>query len=156
MVIKRSHGRCQKVSHNFLTTPNVLLSNTVIKNIPKILFLESLFLVFSLKVNLTMTVSINNDCSNESSYPLITRYWYYKKKIIHSFKNIYFSKNTKNCFAYISATKYPTEDVLYSKGMGGHLLSPHIKIFSVALLLLFYNFSFPCDFMFQEHISAPH
>ena len=42
------------------------------------------------------------------------------------------SKNTQNCFAYNSITKYRSEDVLYSKRTGGHPLSPHIKIVVVA------------------------
>ena len=38
-----------------------------------------------------------------------------------------FFKNTQNCFAYNSATKYCSEAVLYSKRMAGYPLSPHIK-----------------------------
>ena len=37
------------------------------------------------------------------------------------------SKNTQNCFAYNSATKYRSEAVLYSKRTAGYPLSPHIK-----------------------------
>ena len=45
-----------------------------------------------------------------------------------------FFENTQNCFAYISATKYQLENVLYSKGTAGYLLSPNIKTFAVAFL----------------------
>ena len=44
------------------------------------------------------------------------------------------SKNTQNCFAYISATKYCSEAVLYSKRTAGYPLSPHIKTITVAFL----------------------
>ena len=39
-----------------------------------------------------------------------------------------FFKNTQNCFAYNSATKYRSEAVLYSKQTAGYPLSPHKKI----------------------------
>ena len=45
-----------------------------------------------------------------------------------------FFKNTQNCFAYISATKYRLEAVLYSKRMARYPLSPHIKTIAVAFL----------------------
>ena len=45
-----------------------------------------------------------------------------------------FSKNTKNCFAYNSATIYRSEAVLYSNQMAGYPLSPHIKTITVAFL----------------------
>ena len=40
---------------------------------------------------------------------------------------VIFLENTQNCFAYISATKYRSEAVLYSKRTAGYPLSPHIK-----------------------------
>ena len=43
-------------------------------------------------------------------------------------------ENTQNCFAYISATKYRSETVLYSNRTAGHPLSPHIKTIAVAFL----------------------
>ena len=45
-----------------------------------------------------------------------------------------FIENTQNCFAYISATKYRTETVLYSKRTPGYPLSHHIKTIAVAFL----------------------
>ena len=45
-----------------------------------------------------------------------------------------FFKNTQNCFAYNSATKYRSEAVLYSKRTAGYPLSPHIKTIAVAFL----------------------
>ena len=45
-----------------------------------------------------------------------------------------FLKNTQNCFAYNSATKYRSEAVLYSKRTAGYPLSPHIKTIAVAFL----------------------
>ena len=45
----------------------------------------------------------------------------------------YFRKHTK-LFAYISATKYRSEAVLYSKRTAGHPLSSHIKTITVAFL----------------------
>ena len=45
-----------------------------------------------------------------------------------------FAKNTQNCFAYISATKYRSEAVLYSKRTAGYPLSPEIKTIAVAFL----------------------
>ena len=53
---------------------------------------------------------------------------------IEKFEILNFSKNTQNCFAYISATKYRSEAVLYSKQSTGYPLSPHIKTISVAYL----------------------
>ena len=47
---------------------------------------------------------------------------------------VIFLENTQNCFAYISATKYRSEAVLYSKRTAGYPLSPHIKIITVAFL----------------------
>ena len=44
-------------------------------------------------------------------------------------------KNTQNCFAYNSATKYRSEAVLYSKRTAGCPLSPEIKTIAVAILL---------------------
>ena len=44
------------------------------------------------------------------------------------------AKNTQNCFAYNSATKYRSEAVLYSKPTSGYPLSPHIKTIAVAFL----------------------
>ena len=46
----------------------------------------------------------------------------------------FFFKNTQNCFAYISVTKYRSEVVLYSKRSAGYPLSPHIKAIFVAFL----------------------
>ena len=43
-------------------------------------------------------------------------------------------ENTKNCFAYISATKYRSETVLYSKRTTGYPLSPHIETIAIAYL----------------------
>ena len=48
---------------------------------------------------------------------------------------VIFLENTQNCFAYISATKYRSEAVLYSKQTAGYPLSPHIKTIAVAFLL---------------------
>ena len=45
-----------------------------------------------------------------------------------------FSKNTQNCFAYNSATKYRSEAVLYLKRTAGHPLSSPIKTINVAFL----------------------
>jgi len=45
-----------------------------------------------------------------------------------------FSKNTQNCFAYISSTKYRSEEVMYSKRTAGYPLSPHINTIPVAFL----------------------
>ena len=45
-----------------------------------------------------------------------------------------FSKNTQNCFAYNSATKYRSEAGLYSKRTAGYPLAPHIKTIDVAFL----------------------
>ena len=47
---------------------------------------------------------------------------------------VIFLKNTQNCFAYISATKYRSEAVLYSKQTAAYPLSPHIKAIAVASL----------------------
>ena len=62
----------------------------------------------------------------------------YKQNIFGCFSNILnfwsFFKNTQNCFAYISAAKYRSEVVLYSKRTAGYPLSPHIKTISVAFL----------------------
>ena len=44
----------------------------------------------------------------------------------------YFSQNTQNCFAYISATKYQAEAVSYSKQTAEYPLSPHIKTIALA------------------------
>ena len=41
-------------------------------------------------------------------------------------------KNTQKCFAYISATKYRSETVLYSKRTAGYPLSPHSKTIAIA------------------------
>ena len=43
-------------------------------------------------------------------------------------------ENTKNCFAYISATKFRSEAILYSKQTTGYSLLPHIKTMAVAFL----------------------
>ena len=40
-----------------------------------------------------------------------------------------------DCYAYISATKYPSEAVMCSKQTEGYPLSPHIKTIDVAFLL---------------------
>ena len=45
-----------------------------------------------------------------------------------------FLENTQNCFAYISATKYHSDAVLYSKLTAGYPLTPHIKTIDVAFL----------------------
>ena len=44
----------------------------------------------------------------------------------------FFSKNTQNCFAYNSATKYCSEAVLYSKQTAGYPLSLYIKSIALA------------------------
>ena len=44
------------------------------------------------------------------------------------------SENTQNCFAYISAIKYRSEAVLYSKRTAEYPLSPEIKTIAVAFL----------------------
>ena len=56
--------------------------------------------------------------------------WVFFEKI----ENLNFFENTQNCFAYISATKYRSEAVLYSKQTAGYPLSPHIKAIAVAFL----------------------
>ena len=43
-------------------------------------------------------------------------------------------RGTQNCFAYISATKYHSKAVLYSKQMARYPLSPHINTITVAYL----------------------
>ena len=43
-----------------------------------------------------------------------------------------FFENTQNCFAYISATKYRSKAVLYSKRTARYPLSPHINTIAVA------------------------
>ena len=53
----------------------------------------------------------------------------YKKNYI-----LNFPENTQNCFAYISATEYRSEAVLYSKRTAGYPLLPHIKTIAVAFL----------------------
>ena len=45
-----------------------------------------------------------------------------------------FRKNTQNCFAYNSATKYRSEAVLYSKRTAGYPLSHHVKTIALAFL----------------------
>ena len=57
-------------------------------------------------------------------------FWCFLKK----WKFWFFLKNTQNCFALISATKYRLKIVLYSKWTTGYPLSPHIKIMSVVFL----------------------
>ena len=47
---------------------------------------------------------------------------------------VIFLENTQHCFAYISATKYCSEAILYSKRTAGYPLSPHIKTIAVAFL----------------------
>ena len=47
-------------------------------------------------------------------------------------KILIFFKNTQNCFVYISATKYRSDVVLYSKRTAGYPLSPHIKNITLA------------------------
>ena len=47
----------------------------------------------------------------------------------------FFLKNTQNCYAYNSVTKYRSESVLYSKRSAGYPLSLHIKTIDVAFLL---------------------
>ena len=47
-----------------------------------------------------------------------------------------FFKNTQNCFAYISATKYCSEAVLYSKRTRGYPLSHNLETISVAICKL--------------------
>ena len=58
------------------------------------------------------------------------QFWMFLKKL----KFRIFPQNTQNCFAYISATKYCSGAVLYSKQTAGYPLSPHIKIIAVAFL----------------------
>ena len=43
-----------------------------------------------------------------------------------------FFENTQKCFAYISATKYRSKAVLYSKLTAGYPLSPYITTINVA------------------------
>ena len=45
-----------------------------------------------------------------------------------------FPKNTQNCFAHNSATKYRSEAVLFSERTVGYLQSPHIKTITVAFI----------------------
>ena len=58
------------------------------------------------------------------------QFWVFLEKI----EIVIFLKNTQNCFAYISATKYRSEAVLYSKRSAWYPLSPHIKTIAVAFL----------------------
>ena len=58
------------------------------------------------------------------------QFWVFFEKI----EILNFFENTQDCFAYISATKYRSEAVLYSKRMAGYPLTPHIKIIAVAFL----------------------
>ena len=44
----------------------------------------------------------------------------------------FFLKNTQNCFAYISVTKYRSEAVLYTKRTARYPLWPYIKTIAVA------------------------
>ena len=67
--------------------------------------------------------------------PAVKKQWRYyfteEKNNTHTHGH---SKNTQNCFAYNSATKYHSEAVLYSKQTKGYSLSPHIKTIAVAFL----------------------
>ena len=49
----------------------------------------------------------------------LTKLWSIYSEISHKIQNIVSFKNTPNCFAYISATKYRSEAVLYSKRPAG-------------------------------------
>ena len=51
---------------------------------------------------------------------LAKQFWVFLEKI----EIVIFLKNTQNCFAYISATKYCSEAGLYSKRMARYPLSP--------------------------------
>ena len=55
-------------------------------------------------------------------------------QMFEQYRSCFFFKNTQNCFAYISATKYSSEAVQYSKRSAGYTLSPHIKTIAVAFL----------------------
>ena len=57
---------------------------------------------------------------------LVWCFFFEKIKILN------FYQNTQNCFAYISATKYCSEAVLYSKRRAACPLSPHILTNAVA------------------------
>ena len=46
--------------------------------------------------------------------------------ISEKIKNLCFSEYTKDLSTYISAAKYPSVTVLYSKQCGGYPLPPHI------------------------------
>ena len=58
----------------------------------------------------------------------VKQFWVFFEKI----EILNFFKNTQNRFAYISATKYRSEAILYSKQTAGYPLSPRIKIIAVA------------------------
>ena len=58
------------------------------------------------------------------------QFWVFLEKI----EIVICLENTQNCFAYISATKYRSEAVLYSKRTAGYPLSPHIKAIAGAFL----------------------
>ena len=58
------------------------------------------------------------------------QFWVFYEKS----KILIFFENTQNCFAYISATKYRSEAVLYSKRTPGSPLSPYIKTIAVVFL----------------------
>ena len=49
-------------------------------------------------------------------------------------EGLIFFKNTQNGFAYISATKYRSETVLYLKRSAGYPLLPQITTIAVAFL----------------------
>ena len=58
------------------------------------------------------------------------QFWVFFEKI----ETLNFFENTHYSFAYISITKFHSEDVLYSKRTAGYPLSPHIKTITVAYL----------------------
>ena len=68
--------------------------------------------------------------SSKVLWAIFAEFWVFSKKSLISF----FAKNAQNCFAYISATKYRSEAVFYSKRTAGYPLSPEIKTIAVAFL----------------------
>ena len=76
---------------------------------------------------LRLSTSLINCSLGEASLSLYEKIW---EKI----EGLIFFENTQNCFAYISATKYRSEAVLYSKRSAGYPLSPHIKTIAVAFI----------------------
>ena len=72
--------------------------------------------------------------SQTHGHKSLALYIWHHLKFLGKIEIVIFLENTHNCFAYMSATKYHSEAVLYSKRMTGYPLSPHVKIIIVAFL----------------------